>query len=97
MTNTKKITLTQPIYRGDKAIMEIELRSPNVASLKGLKVFDVMMGDTNAMITLLPRISHPALTKGDFLTMLPLDFVELVGGVVNFFAKTEQETQETSE
>ena len=39
--NSKVITLTNPLVRGENKITEITVNKPTVPALKGLKMFDV--------------------------------------------------------
>ena len=66
---SKIITLTNPILRGDKQITEITVTKPSVPALKGLKMFDVLQMDVDALQVLLPRVTQPVLHKSDFTTM----------------------------
>ena len=45
--NTKIITLTNPITRGENQITEITVNKPTVPALKGLKMFDVLQMDVD--------------------------------------------------
>lgn len=87
--NTKQVTLTQALVRGEKEITEISVLKPNIAALKGLKMFDVMQMDVDAYCQLLPRVTSPALTKVEVLNLDPIDFTALCSEIVGFFVKTE--------
>ncbi|MFZ7109587.1 phage tail assembly protein [Avibacterium avium] len=87
--NTKQVTLIQALVRGEKEITEISVLKPNIAALKGLKMFDVMQMDVDAYCQLLPRVTSPALTKADVLNLDPIDFTALCSEIVGFFVKTE--------
>ena len=47
--NVKKVALAQGLRRGDTTIDEIEVFRPNVMSLKGLKLIEVLSADVNAI------------------------------------------------
>lgn len=87
----KQVTLIQPIMRGENEIKEINILKPNIAALKGLKMFDVMQMDVDTYCQLLPRVTSPSLTKADVLNLDPIDFTALSSEVVSFFVKTETE------
>lgn len=88
-----KVNLTQPIKRGENSIASVVLRKPEVGSLRGLKMTDILQMDVNAMMALLPRISEPALLPAEISAMDPADFMELAGRIVGFFLSPEQQAQ----
>lgn len=77
MQQIDTVTLKYPVLRGETEISEIEVRKPNVLALKGLKLLDLYQSDVDAMITLLPRITSPMLTKADITKMDSSDFSKL--------------------
>ena len=93
---SKIITLSAPILRGDKQITEITVNKPTVPALKGLKMFDVLQMDVDALQVLLPRVTQPVLHKADFATMEVADFTELSAVAVSFLGKNS-ETEEPAE
>ncbi|BFU60752.1 MULTISPECIES: phage tail assembly protein [Rodentibacter] len=93
---SKIITLSTPILRGDKQITEITVNKPTVPALKGLKMFDVLQMDVDALQVLLPRVTLPVLHKADFATMEVADFTELSAAAVSFLGKNS-ETEEATE
>ncbi|MGC6408479.1 phage tail assembly protein [Bisgaard Taxon 45] len=95
LNTTKSIVLSTPIQRGDQEIKEIQVLKPTVQALKGLKMFDVVQVDVNAMEILLPRITVPKLHKADFAQMDIEDFTELATAAVNFLVKNSTETEES--
>ena len=97
MTNTKTITLKQPITRGESQITEIQVRKPNVPALKGLKLLDLMQSDVNAVSTLLPRITQPMLTKADIDRLDIADFTKLTGAVFEVMGVGEEDETESEE
>lgn len=79
--NSKTVTLSTPILRGETEITEITVRKPNVPALKGLKLMDLMQSDVNAVATLLPHITLPMLTKADIDRLDVVDFTKLTGAI----------------
>lgn len=75
------LTLSKAVTRDGKPVTAITLREPSAGELRGIKLFDLVQGDTGALIDLLPRISTPTLTKQEVLslslrdTMLALNLV----------------------
>ena len=94
---SKIITLTNPILRGDKQITEIIVNKPSVPALKGLKMFDVLQMDVDALQVLLPRVTSPVLHKADFATMEVADFTELSAAAVGFLGKNSETAEPTEE
>nr|DAN41982.1 MAG TPA: tail assembly chaperone [Caudoviricetes sp.] len=94
---SKIITLSAPILRGDKQISEITVNKPTVPALKGLKMFDVLQMDVDALQVLLPRVTQPVLHKSDFATMEVVDFTELSAVAVGFLGKNSETAELTEE
>lgn len=88
--NSKVITLTNPLVRGENKITEITVNKPTVPALKGLKMFDVLQMDVDALQVLLTRVTNPVLHKSDFSTMEVADFTELVAVAVGFLGKNSE-------
>ena len=95
--NAKFVTLQEPIKRGTSEISEITVMKPTVPALKGLKMFDLLQLDTDAYITLLPRITLPSINKNELLALDPADFTELTTATIGFFVKPEAEVTATLE
>ncbi|KAI3489579.1 hypothetical protein L1887_46630 [Cichorium endivia] len=58
----KTVQLDTPIKRGKTEIAEIVLRKPQSGALRGTRLQAIMDMDVGAMMTIIPRISTPALT-----------------------------------
>ncbi|WP_186369504.1 phage tail assembly protein [Yersinia bercovieri] len=84
MSNT--IVLQTPIKRGKSVIKEVSLTGAlkQAGSLRGLKMYDIITTDVNALIKLLPRVTSPALTEIELVTMDTWDFSQLAQEVVTF-------------
>lgn len=80
------VKLENPILRGNTEITEIELRRPNAGTLKGVTLTAVLEMDVNALTTVLPRITNPALTQRDVQNLDPADLVALGSEVASFLA-----------
>lgn len=83
MPNTNTITLNTPIKMGETQITELTLTEPMAGQIRGVKLFDLMQGDTGAYIEILPRITTPAITKrqaSDLSLSDTLKVIEVVGG-----------------
>lgn len=87
------IDLEQPIVRGKTTIAALQLRKPQAGELRGLKVQDLMQGDVNSILTVLPRISSPPITVHEAEALDPADLGACAGAVMGFFmSKTDQST-----
>lgn len=84
------ITLVEPIIReGGVNVESITLRKPNAGELRGLKVPDLVNGDVNTVIALLPRIASPVISQDEAETLDLEDFGEIAGAVFGFFMNPE--------
>ncbi|BFN28467.1 phage tail protein E [Pseudomonas sp. SCT] len=86
---SEPIVLEQPIQRGEKTtITEITLRKPAAGELRGLKLTDLLNGDVNATIRLVPRISQPTLTEQEAAALDIADLLMCADTVAGFLQKT---------
>ncbi|QCR37057.1 phage tail assembly protein [Nissabacter sp. SGAir0207] len=84
MENQNLIILETPIQRGELTISQIELMKPNAGTLRGVRLYDLVQSDVDALLTILPRITTPNLTKAECLMLDPVDLVEVGGKVISF-------------
>ncbi|WP_421684482.1 phage tail assembly protein [Stutzerimonas urumqiensis] len=82
------IVLEQPIKRGESSISEITLRKPAAGELRGLKLADLINGDVNATIRLVPRISQPTLTEQEVAALDVADLLGCADAIAGFLQKT---------
>jgi len=83
-TGPQPIPLDTPIKRGDKEITAITLRKPNSGELRGVALSDLLRIDTSAVITVLPRITTPTLTKHEAAALDPADLLALGSEIASF-------------
>ncbi|ENL6902736.1 phage tail assembly protein [Salmonella enterica] len=83
----KTVPLDTPIKRGKTEIAEIVLRKPQSGALRGTRLQAIMDMDVGAMMTIIPRISTPALTAQEMAEMDPADLTALSVEVVTFLLK----------
>ncbi len=85
-----KITLNTPILRGKTEIKEVTITDTmkQPGCLRGLKLYDVLQSDVDSLFKLLPRVTEPALTELEVMTMDNADFVALATGVTDFLTPT---------
>ncbi len=84
VTHDDKITLDQPIQRGEQAIDTLSLRKPKVGDLRGISLVDLAQMDVAALEKLLPRIATPLITDADVRNMDIADLVQLGSAVASF-------------
>ncbi|GAB3380783.1 phage tail assembly protein [Spongiibacter taiwanensis] len=85
--NHSLITLKKPIKRGEQEITELTLRKPNTGALRGCRLSMLLNSDVDSLITVLPRITEPALTEQDIADMDVKDLVSCAGEVVGFLTE----------
>ena len=89
------IPLDMPLTRGETEITELRLRKPTSGELRGVSLADVLQMQTDALITLIPRLSTPSLTATEVRQMDPADLVQCGGEIAGFLltkrAKGESE------
>jgi hypothetical protein len=84
--NTNVVTLDSPIKRGDTVIESITMVRPNAGTLRGVSLADVAGSNVDALITVLPRITYPSLTKEECAALELPDFIALASKVIGFLA-----------
>lgn len=93
-TDTAKlveVTLSEPIQRGDTLIEKLTVRKPKSGELRGgLSLQDLITCDIGAILTLIPRITNPPLTRPEADSLDPADLTE-IGGVIRGFFMTAAE------
>lgn len=97
---SKPVVLITPIVRKGAEVKEVIVTETmkHAGSLRGLKLYDVMMSDVDSLIKLLPRVTSPALTEAE-VTMLDVrDLSSLAKEVADFLAPpSETNTTETAD
>lgn len=86
-----KVTLIEPITRGEQTISNIQVRVPRAGELRGLALSELAVLDVTSLKTLLPRISSPSLTESDIDNLHPSDLVALGKEVIAFLGQSQQE------
>lgn len=89
--NANVVTLASPLMRGETAITQVELTKPTAGALRGVRLSDLAGSDVDALLTVLPRISQPALTKAECLNLAPEDLISMAGTVIGFLSPTSAE------
>ncbi|HGY3717804.1 TPA: phage tail assembly protein [Citrobacter gillenii] len=78
------VTLDNPLQRGTNTITEIIVRKPNSGALRGTRLQALMDMDVDSMMTVLPRVTTPTLTKTEIMLMEPADLLQLSVELVTF-------------
>lgn len=86
------ITLNVPLKTSDKPIKTFTMRKPSAGELRGVKLFDMMQGDTTAYIEVLPRVTTPALTKAQASSLDLSDILQVMEKVGEWFAGKSEST-----
>lgn len=86
---TKTIKLDAPLARGDQTIETLTLTKPSVGALRGVSLSALVTMDVDALITLLPRITTPALTKAEVMALDVADLVAIGDGVMGFLLESK--------
>lgn len=83
-TKSETITLEQPITRGETQVETITVRRPATGELRGVSLADLLQMGVDALTTVLPRITDPALTAAEVRQLDPADLVQCGTTVSNF-------------
>jgi hypothetical protein len=84
------IELAQPVKRGQTEVKEITLRRPGSGELRGLKLADLVQGDVNAVIRLVPRISQPTLLEQEVAALDAYDLTRCADEIAVFLQTPPQ-------
>ena len=87
-----KVVLITPIIRKSGDVKEVSVTETmkHAGSLRGLKLYDVMMSDVDSLIKLLPRVTSPALTEAEVSMMDVRAFGSLAKEVADFLAPSSE-------
>jgi len=88
MDQKSTITLQTPIKRGDNELVSIDVNKPNTGSLRGVNLFDLLQGNTDALIKVIPRVTTPALTEQEANRLDPADTLKFATEIVGFLVPT---------
>lgn len=76
--------LHRPIVRGEHTITHLQLREPSAGELRGLSLAELLQMQTTALVTLLPRVTEPPITKPEASALSAADLIALGGEVLGF-------------
>ena len=83
---TKVITLDHGFKQGVVIITELTLHKPNTGHCRGLNLKDVLSFDINALATLLPRITSPAMSAQNVYELELMGTLKFAEEIGNFLA-----------
>ena len=84
-TNGKTVVLDSPInLPGGHVIDRVTVRKPTAGALRGLALSDLLRLQTDAIQTILPRVTEPMIPKHEVGNIDPADLVALGTAVSGF-------------
>lgn len=85
-TQENIVVLDTPVLRGEIEISEVQITKPNAGSLRGIGLAALANADVDALITILPRVTYPNLTKEECMRLELPDLIALAGKVISFLS-----------
>lgn len=70
------IKLDVPIRRGETIFESIDLRRPLAGELRGTSIFAIARMETDALVTVLPRVTQPPLIEHEVLKLDAADLMQ---------------------
>ncbi|MDG4866553.1 phage tail assembly protein [Guyparkeria sp. 1SP6A2] len=84
-TSNRTVDLSAPLKRGEETVKSVVLRKPATGELRGLALTDIMRMEIDALTTIIPRISTPALTEEECRRMDVADLTNVGVEILGFF------------
>ena len=91
-TDTRTVTLDEPIVRGELKIDTLILRKPRGAALKGIALVDLGLLKSDALHMILPRITTPTISPAEARNLDPADLVACGAEIGSFLLQKSQRT-----
>ena len=82
---TATIKLVHPIRREGGDIADLVLRKPKAGDLRRLSLQKLLESDIDTLLSVIPRISEPALIDSEVAQLEAEDFAEIGGTIFGFF------------
>lgn len=70
------VKLDAPIRRGETILEAIDLRRPLAGELRGTSIFAIARMETDALVTVLPRVTQPPLIEHEVLKLDAADLMQ---------------------
>lgn len=83
MENTL-IKLETPLKRGETEVSQITLHKPKSGALRGVSLRECLDLNTDAICTVIPRISDPQITPQEMARIEPCDLLQMGAALANF-------------
>ena len=84
--NDNTVILDVHLKRGEMESTESQVTKPSAGSLRGSGLAALANADVDALITILPRITYPNLTKEECSRLELPDLIALAGKVIGFLS-----------
>lgn len=97
MQNTTAVNLSTPIKRGDKLVANITLHKPNAGALRGVSLRELLDMNTDAIVTVVPRVSDPKITPQEMQAMEPCDLLMMGAALAGFLLPPELKAEAEKE
>lgn len=97
MQNTTVVPLSAPIKRGDKDLANITLHKPNAGALRGVSLRELLDMNTDAIVTVVPRVSDPKITPQEMQAMEPCDLLKMGAALAGFLLPPELKAEAEKE
>lgn len=92
--NTSIVTLNHPLTRGDQTITAVTVRKPNSGALRGVSILELVRMQTESVMTILPRVTEPALIEAEVNELDPSDLLQFGIEVAGFLLPPDKNSQE---
>ncbi|WP_269915422.1 phage tail assembly protein [Acinetobacter sp. HY1485] len=91
--DVQTIELDSDIQIGGERLEKLDIRKPNTQALSGIKIADLLQGDVNSILKVLPRISTPILTQQQAQQLEPCDIAQIGGALMLFLQPKSQRAE----
>ena len=91
--DVQTIELDADIQIGGEHLEKLDIRKPNAQALSGIKIADLLQGDVNAVLKVLPRVSTPTLTQQQAQHLEPCDIAQIGGALMLFLQPKSQRAE----
>lgn len=87
----KTVKLDTPIVRGEQTVTEVTLRKPGTGEMRGISLTDLLKLDVDTLISVIPRVTTPVISKQEAAELDLADTIKLGGEIGSFFLSKEQQ------
>lgn len=97
MEKDNEVTLETPIKRGEASLTTIEVIKPNSGALRGASLRGLLEFMAQDIITVIPRVTIPAITPQEAQGMDPVDLLEIGAKIADFLLSRRAKAQASAE